>query len=87
MANLLSAVPASLRRGDQVAGLRASAAGGFAAKPYLVSAQSLSFRSRAARLPQEGEDAKITGTTRSLARRVLGLNVAGSLRRPLADAV
>lgn len=28
----------------------------------------------------EGEDAKITGMTRSLTRRVLALNVAGSLR-------
>lgn len=37
-------------------------------------------KSRFARLPQEPEDARITGVTRSLNRRLLALNVPGSLR-------
>ena len=36
--------------------------------------------SHLARLPQEPEDARITGVTRSLTRRLLALNVSGSLR-------
>ena len=38
--------------------------------------------SRFARLPEEPEDARITGVTRSLTRRLLALNVPGSLRIP-----
>jgi len=37
-------------------------------------------KSRFSRLPQEPEDARITGVTRSLTRRLLALNVPGSLR-------
>jgi hypothetical protein len=37
-------------------------------------------KSRFARLPEEPEDARITGVTRSLNRRLLALNVPGSLR-------
>jgi len=37
-------------------------------------------KSRFARLPQEPEDARMTGLTRSLNRRLLGLNVRGSFR-------
>jgi hypothetical protein len=37
-----------------------------------------------ARMPQEPEDARLTGITRSLARRLLALNLPGSLRtRPV----
>ena len=36
------------------------------------------LKSRFARLPQEPEDARITGVTRSLQRRLLALNVNGS---------
>jgi len=44
-------------------------------------ARALSLaRSRFARLPQEPEDARMTGVTRSLNRRLLALNVPGSLR-------
>ncbi len=38
-------------------------------------------KSRFARLPHEPEDARITGVTRSLNRRLLALNVPGSLMR------
>ena len=37
--------------------------------------RSMAVKSRFARLPQEPEDAKITGTTRSLTRRLLALNL------------
>ncbi len=36
-------------------------------------------KSRFARLPHEPEDARLTGVTRSLNRRLLALNLAGSL--------
>lgn len=36
-------------------------------------------KSRFARLPQEPEDARMTGVTRSLARRLLALNLNGTL--------
>ena len=53
-------------------------------KPYLVTRTSrlagvLGVR-QFVKLPCEEEDAKITGTTRSLDRRLLALNVRGSLR-------
>ena len=38
-------------------------------------------KSRFARMPHEPEDARMTGVTRSLNRRLLALNVAGSLMR------
>jgi hypothetical protein len=38
-------------------------------------------KSRFARLPHEPEDARLTGVTRSLNRRLLALNVSGSLVR------
>lgn len=37
-------------------------------------------KSRFSRLPQESEDAKLTGATRSLNRRLLALNLPGTLR-------
>ena len=46
-------------------------------------------KSRFARLPKEPEDARITGVTRSLDRRLLGLNLRGSLvdRRVMKNAL
>lgn len=41
-------------------------------------------KSRFARLPQEPEDARMTGVTRSLSRRLLALNLYGSLLKPTA---
>ena len=43
---------------------------------------------RFARLPHEPEDARMTGVTRSLHRRLLALNISGSLMRHdvLADS-
>jgi hypothetical protein len=49
-------------------------------------ARALSLaKSRFARLPHEPEDARMTGVTRSLNRRLLALNVPGSLRMGLDD--
>ena len=42
-------------------------------------------KSRFSRLPQEPEDARITGVTRSLTRRLMALNVPGSLRMGVHD--
>lgn len=46
------------------------------AEPRMFSMQMSSF----ARLPQEPEDARMTGVTRSLPRRLLALNISGTLR-------
>jgi hypothetical protein len=46
-----------------------------AAGPARAAALS---KSRFARLPQEPEDARMTGVTRSLQRRLLALNVNGT---------
>jgi hypothetical protein len=43
-------------------------------------------KSRFARMPHEPEDARLTGVTRSLARRLLALNITGTLRPMLAGA-
>ncbi len=43
-------------------------------------------KSRFARMPQEPEDARMTGVTRSLQRRLLALNIQGSLARGVASA-
>ncbi len=39
------------------------------------------------RIPKEPEDAKLTGDTRSLDRRVLGLNLGGSLSQRVPKAL
>ena len=44
-------------------------------------------KSRFARLPHEPEDARITGTTRSLPRRLLALNLSGTLQSRPARSV
>ena len=38
-------------------------------------------------LPKEPEDARLTGGTRSLDRRLLALNLSGSLAKPVEQAV
>lgn len=67
-------------------------------RPYLVELSRPSGASRFSftSLPHEDEDSRITGGTRSLIRRLLALNVEGSLpkreavgvagARPLTDA-
>ena len=77
-----NATPASLRKPVESA-RSARALVGRSTKPVLVAgreaqANALS-KSRLAALPQEPEDARMTGVTRSLNRRLLALNVRGSL--------
>jgi hypothetical protein len=54
-------------------------------RAYVIAAPaasaSLSLKNRFFRLPHECEDARMTGMTRSLDRRLLALNVSGSLLR------
>ena len=56
-----------------------------AAKPVLVAgveARAIALaKSHFAPMPQEPEDARMTGVTRSLNRRLLALNIAGTLMR------
>jgi hypothetical protein len=77
------AIPASLRRPVESSGLSQGLMAR-SQKPTLTAgaeARAISLtKSRFARLPQEPEDARLTGVTRSLNRRLLALNVSGSLR-------
>ena len=83
MSLIRNAVPASLRRplessrfGQDLMGRGQNST--LTASP---EARAISLaKSRFARLPQEPEDARLTGVTRSLNRRLLALNVPGSLR-------
>jgi hypothetical protein len=80
MATLQSHLPASLRSNPP--SRRANSGNSISedSRPYLIAGRkgrtpSTSFIS----LPNEPEDAKITGATRSLDRRLLALNLRGSL--------
>lgn len=88
MTPMRNAVPASVRRPIESSRF-AQGLMQRAQKSTLVAgpeARALSLaKSRFARLPQEPEDARITGVTRSLTRRLLGLNVPGSLRMSSQD--
>jgi hypothetical protein len=46
--------------------------------PVRIGPSSVGFST----LPSEPEDARLTGGTRSLTRRLLGLNLAGRIARP-----
>ena len=89
MPTMPNAVPASLRTPAEASRF-ASNLVRRSGRPVLVAgpearAAALS-KSRFARLPQEPEDARLTGATRSLARRLAALNVAGTLRPMLKKA-
>jgi hypothetical protein len=85
------ALPASLRKPMEA--VRFATPLSPRAKPYLVTGLESrielrvdakatgAIKGRFIRLPQEPEDARITGVTRSLNRRLLGLNLGGSLNR------
>ncbi len=88
MAMIRNAVPASLRR--PVESSRFVQGMVVPPRPTMMmaspEARAISLtKSRFARLPQEPEDARITGVTRSLNRRLLALNVSGSLRMSAAE--
>jgi hypothetical protein len=84
MSLLNHSFPASLRKPVEssgfVQGLMARSHAPMSAVGPESRAVALS-KSRFARLPEEPEDARLTGVTRSLNRRLLALNVPGSLRR------
>jgi hypothetical protein len=81
MSNVSDRIPSSLRKPMETSrfayklDVRSS-------RPLTLDAGTLAAslsKSRFARLPQEPEDARLTGVTRSLQRRLLALNVTGSL--------
>jgi hypothetical protein len=79
MATLQSHIPASLR--NNVPSRRANpGACAEDARPYLIAGRKGRTPSTAfLALPNEPEDAKLTGATRSLNRRLLALNLRGSV--------
>ena len=82
MATLQTYTPSSLRNGSPS---RGSSSGSVieTVRPYLISGRkertAAVGRSAFIALPKEGEDARITGSTRSLDRRLLALNLQGRL--------
>jgi hypothetical protein len=84
----LQATPSSVRKPVQslrdTRDLRGSRGlAGHAPAPVALSPEARAHsiqKSRFARLPHEPEDARLTGITRSLARRLTALNIEGSLR-------
>jgi hypothetical protein len=78
MATLQSHVPASLRTNSH--SRLANPGNAEDSRPYLIAGRKGRTPSTAfLALPREPEDAKITGATRSLDRRLLALNLRGSL--------
>ena len=76
-------VPASLRRPVESAGPGQTLMARVPKSTLTIGSEARAIslgKSRFARLPQEPEDARMTGVTRSLNRRLLALNVPGSLR-------
>jgi hypothetical protein len=80
MATLQSHIPASLRSNTK--GRRANPGNPTSedSRPYLIAGRKGRTASTAfLTMPKEPEDAKITGATRSLDRRLLALNIRGTL--------
>ncbi len=82
MHNMTNAIPASLRTSSPPPRVSENLVGR-GLRPVLVAgpaarAAALS-KSRFSRMPQEPEDARMTGVTRSLNRRLLALNLYGTL--------
>lgn len=90
MATLQQTSPASLRSGLSAAH---EPRGSFMpdSRPYLVTAPPRksvkSTQQYLALFPHESEDARITGATRSLYRRLLALNLREDGTRPAADSI
>ena len=83
MTTLIHTVPASLRTPSEPSRFAQSLMGRprkaqLIATPAARAATPLT-KSRFLRLPHENEDARMTGMTRSLDRRLLALNISGSL--------
>ena len=84
MSLLKNAVPASLRMPLEISRFAQNLASR-SLRPSLVAGPEARaaalLKSRFARLPHEPEDARLTGVTRSLNRRLLALNLSGTLQR------
>jgi len=82
MSNVPDAMPSSLRKPVEPSRFAQNLINR-AQRPMLIPAGSAHsaalLKSRFARLPQEPEDARLTGVTRSLQRRLLALNLKGTL--------
>lgn len=82
--SILQTSPASLRGGSPVTNQHR---GSFTpqSRPYLITGQKRKSATPAQQclslFPHEPEDARLTGSTRSLYRRLLALNLPGSLTR------
>jgi hypothetical protein len=93
MANLQSHTPASLRAATPGKRSNASNVNAMteAARPYLIAGRkgrtAAVNKTAFMALPKESEDARITGSTRSLDRRLLGLNLKGvqSVKAPSSN--
>jgi len=90
MSNVHDATPSSLRKPVEPSRFAQNLTTR-AQRPMLIpagSAHSATLsKSRFARLPQEPEDARLTGVTRSLQRRLLALNLGGSLHAEVVIAI
>ena len=85
MPNFYDSLPASLRRPVGPSRLIPNSTND-GPRPRLVPTSGIEraaalAKARFSPLPQEPEDAKLTGVTRSLHRRLLALNIGGSLLR------
>jgi hypothetical protein len=87
MTTLQSTSPASLRSGSVT---RENRGFGTDPRPYLVTGQRrksvVSAQKYLSLFPHESEDARLTGSTRSLYRRLLALNLPGKGVRVEASA-
>ena len=89
MATLQHTSPASLRAGKSAS---RENRGSFAPdpRPYLVTGQNrksvISAQQYLTLFPHEAEDARLTGSTRSLFRRLLALNLPGTPTRIAASS-
>jgi len=77
MSNLYNALPSSLRKPVETSRFAHNLIAG-SQRPLPIPPAALLSKSRFAPLPEEPEDARMTGVTRSLQRRLLALNVNGS---------
>ncbi len=82
MISLPNALPSSLRKPVESSRFAQDLMTRSAGKALIAGPEARTAalqKSRFARLPQEPEDARMTGVTRSLTRRLLALNLSGSL--------
>lgn len=89
MASMSRGLPGSVRLPAEKSRFAANLMGRLQ-RPVLIAgseARTVALsKSKFARLPQEPEDARLTGVTRSLHRRLLALNLYGSLEKTPVSA-